>query len=161
MPAVDATANGGKVRVTLKAHPSSGPMSLQNVSIGIRSGSTSAVTVTPTPILFSGNAATGVVAQNTTITSDWTTFTFDKTKDHFIIADYVQSGSYGHARNTSTNAKYLYYYRVDSTYNDLDFASTPTTAGSEQGMVTKLEVKDGTTSTTADQTLVSLSLIHI
>jgi hypothetical protein len=108
----DLSSGGNAVRIRLQGSTVGGSeMTIDNVAIVERSGSTGNGVTTPTEILFGGSS--GVTLDENGAWSDLTNFTVDPTKNYLLICDYSASGQ----DNRYTASGDGSYYKLGDTYN--------------------------------------------
>lgn len=135
--AIDPVASGTQVRVSLGGHPTQG-LSLTNVSIGTRSGTSEDMTGPPTQFTFNGGAA-AVAAAGVVLTSDWVDFAVVAGTDVLI---HTENQGGGTVRSLVANST-AYTSVTDNEYDD---AAMTLFAGPSAGVayhIVKLEVRNG------------------
>jgi hypothetical protein len=132
----DLSTDGNYVRIRLQGSTTGGAeMTIDNVAIVERSGSTGNGVTTPTEILFGGSS--GVTLDENGAWSDLINFNVDSTKDYLVICDYSSSGQ----DNRYTASGDGSYYKSGNTYN-LASPSGLSFQASHLYTVDKLEVYD-------------------
>ena len=133
--------SAGKVRVTLQASTATDKCAIDNVAIVERVGTTSDGVTTPKEILFGGISGV-IIPFGTSITSDWTDFDLDASKDYLVIID--QSSSGGNYIRYGTSGGHGYYTKAaTNSYSTASYPSAGTLnySASRSAIVTKLETE--------------------
>ena len=133
--------SAGKVRVTLQASTATDGCAIDNVAIVERVGATAAGVTTPKEILFGGTSGV-IIPVGSSITSDWTDFDLDASKDYLVIID--QSSSGGNYIRYGTSGGHGYYTKAaTNSYNTASYpaAGTLNYSASRSAIVTKLETE--------------------
>ena len=137
----ELTNSAGKVRVTLQASTATDKCAIDNVAIVERVGSTSDGVTTPKEILFGGTSGV-IIPVGSSITSDWTAFDLDASKDYLVIID--QSTSGGNYIRYGTSGGHGYYTKAaTNSYSTASYpaAGTLNYSASRSAIVTKLETE--------------------
>jgi len=102
-----------QVRITLTGNTASTSV-IDNVSVGVRSGSTANTVAAPVEILFSGGSGVSISAAGTAV-SDWTSISFTAATDTLLIVADIASTT-GNLRRID-GAGAAYYAAATNSYN--------------------------------------------
>mgnify|MGYP000308384048 CR=1 FL=1 len=136
IPASALSVNGTQVRFTCESS-SGGSLTVDNMSIVERSGSTANGTAIPSEVLFSASSGFTIPA-NSTIVSDWLTFTLDATKDYLNVFDF--NASNGFAKSLISGSHGQYTKVATNSYNIQTVAGFTFESG-RAAIVNKIEVR--------------------
>lgn len=132
----------GQVRATFKS--GSTAYVLQNVSIGIWSGTTMITTATPVELLFGGASGFNIPGSST-ITSDWANLTGFTSSDKLVVVlDYTVNATDASSDQSGPVGDTLWFLFGESSYNK----ANPTADGSWSSLgwvigVTSIETQAG------------------
>jgi len=134
--------DGTKLRIKLKSGATSG-LTLDNIAIVERSGSTANGIEIPTEILFNNTSGVEIPSTNQEVVSDVLEFTIDKTKDYLLVMDVNSSTSLDCAcKTTGNDTDYNTYYETANTYNTQNMTSPTTMPSNVVVCLTALEVEE-------------------
>lgn len=103
---------GEQIRVSITAGSGEG-CDIDNVAVGIRSGSTKDTTAVPTEIKFSGGSGVNI-GLGATSTSDWTSFSFARNDELLVIIDVSSNAGADQVAGESTEASGAYFVSGNS-----------------------------------------------
>lgn len=110
IPAAGLSSSGSAITIKVAASTSGG-LSVDNVSIVERSGSTANGVTSPTEILFNGSSGFSI-SSGEELTSDVTAFTIDHTRDYLVVFDI--SSTKGNPRRIDGGGTYYVKSATDS-----------------------------------------------
>ena len=144
LTAADISNSGHLVRAQLctKLSATANILQLDNVSIGVRSGSTADYTSIPTELLFSGGHGFTSISAPAAIISDWTIFSLNEAADHLFVMDVGNTTQYIRYNNAAGT---LYYKDATNSYNTdtLSGAGSVSWAGTILGRLDSLALNNG------------------